>query len=256
MLEFHQITKSFPSPQTQLGLVVALNEISFAVGKNDFVALVGPSGCGKSTLLRLAAGLEKPDVGRVTFEGKLVESPSAERVLMFQSDTCFPWLKVRENALFAVQSRNPQARAEARKLGEELLAKVGLFDFADAYPHQLSGGMRQRLALARSLVVRPKLLLLDEPFGSVDVQTRAQLQDLLRVVITEANTSVMLVTHDVEEAILLANRILVVSQRPGTILQEIAGGLLDSSPSDRDRHTLEFQSMRAQITNLLGCTPG
>jgi ABC-type nitrate/sulfonate/bicarbonate transport system ATPase subunit len=192
----------------------ALELIDLAIEDNDFLCILGPSGCGKSTLLRIVAGLEAPSTGRVLLDGQPVERPGPDRGMVFQSYTLFPWLTVRNNVLFG--TRATPERADA------LIAQVGLKGFEDHYPKQLSGGMQQRTALARALANDPKILLLDEPFGALDNQTRALMQELLLGIWEADRKTVLFVTHDIEEAIFMANRVAVMSARPGRIKATVA----------------------------------
>jgi len=196
-----------------------LDEVTLDIRPGEFVALLGPSGCGKSTLLRLAAGLEQPVRGRVEGDGKPVAAPGPDRVLVFQDATLFPWRTVRGNVESGPEARGELAAKRARV--DEALALVGLDAFGEAYPHQLSGGMAQRAAIARALVNDPRLLLLDEPLGKLDSLTRLNLQkDLVRLWQARGFTAI-LVTHDVEEALLLADRVILFSPRPARIVQEV-----------------------------------
>jgi NitT/TauT family transport system ATP-binding protein len=201
-LAIEGVSKSFS--QTK-----ALERIDLAIADNDFLCILGPSGCGKSTLLRIVAGLETPSTGRVLLDGQAVERPGPDRGMVFQSYTLFPWLTVRQNVLFGTRSREDIADA--------LILRVGLKGFAHHYPKQLSGGMQQRTALARALANDPKILLLDEPFGALDNQTRALMQELLLGIWEADRKTVLFVTHDIEEAIFMANRVAVMSARPGRI---------------------------------------
>jgi NitT/TauT family transport system ATP-binding protein len=187
----------------------ALERIDLGIEDNDFLCLLGPSGCGKSTLLRIVAGLEAPSTGRVLLDAQPVDRPGPDRGMVFQSYTLFPWLSVRNNVLFGT-------RATAQK-ADALIAKVGLKGFENHYPKQLSGGMQQRTALARALANDPKIFLLDEPFGALDNQTRALLQELLLGIWEADRKTVLFVTHDIDEAIFMANRVAVMSARPGRI---------------------------------------
>jgi ABC-type nitrate/sulfonate/bicarbonate transport system ATPase subunit len=187
----------------------ALERVDLGIEDNDFLCLLGPSGCGKSTLLRIVAGLEVPSTGRVLLDGQPVERPGPDRGMVFQSYTLFPWLTVRENVLFGTRS-TPEKAAH-------LIGRVGLNGFENHYPKQLSGGMQQRTALARALANDPKILLLDEPFGALDNQTRALMQELLLGIWEADRKTVLFVTHDIEEAIFMANRVAVMSARPGRI---------------------------------------
>src|SRR5262245_18347239 len=195
--------------------VVALEDIDLTLAAGEFVSVLGPSGCGKSTLLRLAAGLESPTSGEVIYDGAPVQGPSRSRGFVFQSYGVFPWLTVRENVAFGLNGS--RSGANDPKIAK-WLEFTGLSDFANAYPKTLSGGMRQRLALARTMIVEPELLLLDEPFGALDERTRHGMQQLLLEAIRETGSSVIFVTHDVREAIFLADRLILLSKRPGRIL--------------------------------------
>jgi len=200
--------------------VVAVQDFSLTVGENEFVSLIGPSGCGKSTFLRLVAGLETPTAGRILVDGKPVSGPSAERGMVFQSYTLFPWLTVFENVRFALKKSRLSPDEQERRVRQHLRL-VGLENFATAYPNQLSGGMRQRVAIARALVYAPGILLMDEPFGALDAQTRLLMQELLLQVWQSNRTTVLFVTHDVEEALLLSDRIYVMTARPGRLKAEV-----------------------------------
>jgi NitT/TauT family transport system ATP-binding protein/sulfonate transport system ATP-binding protein len=191
----------------------ALQRTELAVADNDFICILGPSGCGKSTLLRIVAGLEQPTTGRVLLDGQPVERPGPDRGMVFQSYTLFPWLSVRRNILFGTRAR-PEA-------AEKLIGQVGLRGFEDHYPKMLSGGMQQRTALARALANDPKILLLDEPFGALDNQTRALMQELLLGIWEADRKTVLFVTHDIDEAIFMASRVAVMSARPGRIKCEL-----------------------------------
>jgi len=238
-LEFQHIQKRF-------GDLNVVEEFSREIGSGELVALVGPSGCGKSTLLHIAAGLEKPSKGAMLAGGKPVRGPDPERTLMFQENALYPWMTLVQNVALALEFQKvdkKQAEAQAR----EWLEKVNLKSFEDYYPHQVSGGMRQRAALARAFITRPKALLLDEPFGALDALTRMTLQDALRQLIREAGPTVLLVTHDVDEALFLADRILVFSKRPATVLKEFS-----LSHHEKTHDLSEFADMRREILGLLG----
>jgi ABC-type nitrate/sulfonate/bicarbonate transport system ATPase subunit len=217
----------------------ALDKTDLAVEDNDFICLLGPSGCGKSTLLRIVAGLDSPSTGRVMLDGAQVANPGPDRGMVFQSYTLFPWLTVRENILFG-------RRSTPEKTGA-LIAKVGLRGFENHYPKMLSGGMQQRTALARALANDPKILLLDEPFGALDNQTRALMQELLLGIWEADRKTVLFVTHDIDEAIFLSNRVAVMSARPGRIKCELRIELA------HPRHytmktTPEFSRYKARLT--------
>jgi len=217
----------------------ALEAIDLAIEDNDFLCILGPSGCGKSTLLRIVAGLEVPSTGRVLLDGQPVSRPGPDRGMVFQSYTLFPWLTVRQNVLFGIHSSEEKA--------DRLISQVGLGGFEGHYPRQLSGGMQQRTALARALANDPKILLLDEPFGALDNQTRALMQELLLGIWEADRKTVLFVTHDIEEAIFMANRVAVMSARPGRLKSILAIEL----PHPR-HYTMKtstgFSSYKAQLT--------
>jgi NitT/TauT family transport system ATP-binding protein len=200
--------------------VHALDDVSLTVSEGEFVALLGPSGCGKSTLLNLLAGFEKTSEGALLFDGKPVTQPGPDRGVVFQEAALFPWLSVWENVVFGPRVQG-LARADYEDRARKLLKLVGLEAFADALPVQLSGGMRQRVGIARVLVMNPRALLMDEPFGALDAQTRLSMQQLLLDVWQSLGTTVLFVTHDIDEAILLSDRICVMSARPGRIVRTI-----------------------------------
>jgi NitT/TauT family transport system ATP-binding protein len=201
--------------------LVALDDVSIDVGDREFSVIVGPSGCGKSTLLLLVAGLLAPTAGRMQLGDRLIEAPGPERGMVFQSYTLFPWLTVRRNIEFGPRLLGRPAAARA-DIARHYISEVGLTGFEDAYPRQLSGGMRQRVALARALANDPEMLLMDEPFGALDSQTRWVMQQLLLRVWEHAHKTVLFVTHDIDEAILLGDRVYVMTARPGRIKEEIA----------------------------------
>lgn len=244
LLQFENASKSFVSSKGHD--VVALQQISFSIRRGEFITMIGPSGCGKSTLLRLAAGLELASTGSVLFDGKPVTAPAQERGFVFQSYSAFPWLTVQENVAFGLSK---QLRVSGTEISH-WLQLMGLSEFADAYPKVLSGGMRQRLALARSMIVKPKLLLLDEPFGALDEHTRENMQQLLLQVVADSGCTVLFVTHDIREAVLLGDRVVVLSSRPGRILRDVASPL--SKPRGREHiRTAEFASLYETILDEL-----
>jgi NitT/TauT family transport system ATP-binding protein len=218
------------------GLMTAVAEVSLALADGEVVALIGPSGCGKSTLLNIGAGLVAPSDGQVFVDGEKVAGPNAHVAFMLQKDLLLPWRTIAENAMLGVEIQGHD-RAERRRHVERLLEGFDLAAFAAHYPHQLSGGMRQRVALARTLAVDPSVLLLDEPFSAVDAQTRMVLQrDLARTLMRERKTA-LLITHDLLEAVTLSDRVLVMSRRPGRIIDEMAIDLpARDDPLARRRH--------------------
>jgi sulfonate transport system ATP-binding protein len=227
-LEIRGVSKSFVVDDSD---VHALSNVSFSVEPGEFVSIVGPSGCGKSTLLRLVAGLDTPDAGEVVFDRERVEGPSLRRGIVFQEHRLFPWLTVEANvALGLLKTGGPEE--QKRETARRFLALVGLDGFEKAYPHQLSGGMAQRASIARSLSAQPQILLLDEPLGALDSLTRSQMQaELLRIWQHERVTMLM-VTHDVAEAVFLSDRIVVMDRNPGRI-RDVVDVLL---PKPRQRH--------------------
>jgi NitT/TauT family transport system ATP-binding protein len=198
----------------------ALQPIDLSISDNDFVTILGPSGCGKSTLLRMVAGLDTPTDGRILLDGKPVTRPGPERGMVFQSYTLFPWLTIADNVAFGLREKGVPQRERA-EIVKQWLERVGLTSFANHYPKQLSGGMQQRTAIARALANDPAILLLDEPFGALDNQTRALMQELLLGIWERERKTVLFVTHDIEEAIFLASRVVVMSARPGRIKADI-----------------------------------
>jgi len=224
----------------------AVRDVSIHVRQGEFVSIVGPSGCGKSTILRMLAGLETADSeGSLSADGKTINGPSIERGIVFQDHRLLPWLTIGRNVKLALQKSRLETREKDLRVAE-ILKLVGLHDFADAYPHQLSGGMSQRAALARSLVSRPKVLLLDEPLGALDSLTRQQMQSELLRIWRHYRITALMVTHDVDEAVLLSNRVIVMAPRPGRVkgIVDIAGGASIASPA--------FLEARSQIYALLG----
>ena len=221
------------------GSTKALERIDLEIADNDFLCILGPSGCGKSTLLRIVAGLEVPSTGRALLDGQPVERPGPDRGMVFQSDTLFPWLTVRENILFGTRSTPAKT--------DSLMVKVGLKGFENHYPKQLSGGMQQRTALARALANDPKILLLDEPFGALDNQTRALMQELLLGIWEADRKTVLFVTHDIDEAIFMASRVAVMSARPGR-LKTIVPVALPHPRHYTMKTTPEFSALKARLT--------
>ncbi len=217
--------------------LVAIELVSFSVAPGTFVAVVGPSGCGKSTLLNLVAGLDPPDEGTVRIGGAVVAGPSPQVAFMLQKDLLLPWRSIQRNVEFGLEARPGIRRAERRARAERELARCGLSAFAHHYPAQLSGGMRQRAALARTLAVAPGVILLDEPFSALDAITKLTLQQSFAETIHGAGVTALLITHDLMEAVAMADRVLVMSGRPGRIVEDIGLDLPDrGSPMARRRH--------------------
>ncbi|WP_436530760.1 ABC transporter ATP-binding protein [Actinoplanes sp. HUAS TT8] len=242
------VGKSFRRKKT---VTRAIGDINFDQAEGEFLGVVGPSGCGKTTLLRCLAGLERPDTGTVEFDGRPVTGIPAAVSVVFQeyNRSLFPWLSALENVRFPIRDLG---RAAGRDRAREALGRVGLADFADHHPFQLSGGMQQRVAIARAVVSRPRFLLMDEPFASVDAQTRAVLEQLTVTITAELGLTVLLITHDIDEAIFMADRVLVLSGRPSRVLREVPVDL------DRPRDEVEtralplFQDYRREIHGLIG----
>lgn len=225
---------------------LALTGIDLDIRPGEFVVLLGPSGCGKSTLLYLIAGLEDATEGVINFFGDPVEGPSSDRSLIFQESSLYPWLTVWENVAFGLSIRGA-SRAERRAAALEALREVGLVSAMDKRPDELSGGMRQRVAVARALAMRPKVLLMDEPFAALDVQTRQKMQDFLQDVWRESGASVLFVTHHIDEAVALSDRVVVFTSRPGRIKTIVENPL----PRPRDPFSPEAEALRRQLTALL-----
>ena len=237
---------SFNNVQKHFSGLHVIDDFSYEIEQGELVALVGPSGCGKSTLLHLAAGLQTASAGSVLADGSPIKGPHPERTLMFQENALYPWLTLEQNVALALEFQKKD-KTLAREQAREWLAKVNLKGFEEYYPHQVSGGMRQRAALARAFISHPKALLLDEPFGALDALTRMTLQDALRDLIREERPTVVLVTHDVDEALFLADRILVFSARPATVLREF-----NLTQHEKSHDLSEFAGIRRQILGLLG----
>jgi NitT/TauT family transport system ATP-binding protein len=228
--------------------LAVLDDVSFRVDPGEFVALLGPSGCGKSTLLRLVAGLDWPTEGSVSGDGVEITEPHPSRVIMFQDPTLYPWRTVRANAGIGLEARG-ELKTHGARIGAALRL-VGLEGFETAYPHQLSGGMAQRVALARALVNEPRLLLLDEPLGKLDSLTRLSMQRELMALRERSGFSVLMVTHDVEEALLMADRVIVFSDRPARIKADLKIDL----DAARHRDDPDLVALRREILALLGLT--
>lgn len=247
-LQLRGVTRSFPHADGPP--LVALDGVALDVRAGELVALIGPSGCGKSTLLRLIAGLDEPSAGEIRVGGELVAGPSAERGLVFQDPSLFPWLTVRRNIQAGPAARGALHRH--RDEVEEFMRVVGLEAFADAYPHQLSGGMAQRAALARALINHPRVLLLDEPLGALDQFTRMRMQDEVLRLWQARGTTMVLVTHDLDEAIYMCDRIVLLTPRPGRLDRVIDVAL----PRPRTRNDRGFLKLRSELLERLSLTGG
>ena len=245
-LRIEAVSRTFAPARKGAPPTLALQPITLDVTDNDFITILGPSGCGKSTLLRIIAGLDRASVGRVVLDGAAVTGPGSDRGMVFQSYTLFPWLSVLDNIAFGLRERGlPQA--DRTSIAQDWCTRVGLSGFEHHYPKQLSGGMQQRTAIARVLANDPKIMLLDEPFGALDNQTRALMQETLLDIWQRDRKTVLFVTHDIEESIFLASRVLVMTARPGRIKADVPINLpyprhytLKTSP--------EFSTFKARLT--------
>jgi NitT/TauT family transport system ATP-binding protein len=245
LLAIDGLARAFPGvkggPPTR-----ALEPIDLAVEEGDFIAILGPSGCGKSTLLRLIAGLDTPSAGAARLDGRAIAAPGADRGMVFQSYTLFPWLTVEQNVAFGLRETGV-GETERRQVVAAWVERVGLQGFERHWPKQLSGGMQQRTAIARALANRPRMLLLDEPFGALDNQTRGLMQEMLLGIWERERTTILFVTHDIEEAIFMASRVVVMTARPGRIKAEVAIEL----PHPRHytvKTSPEFSALKARLT--------
>lgn len=246
VLEVKGLGKTFESPQ---GPVEALRDVTFSVHRREFLCIVGASGCGKSTLIRLLAGLEDSTSGEILVDGKPVDGPGSDRGMVFQGYTLFPWLTVERNVAFGLEMGGT-GRLNSQLEAREWINLVGLSGFEDKYPHQLSGGMKQRVAIARSLAARPRVLLMDEPFGALDAQTRSQMQAHLLHIWKNVDITVVFITHDLDEAVYLSDRILVLDPRPGRVREHM------EVPVPRPRSfgqipTNVFQATRSHLDHLI-----
>jgi sulfonate transport system ATP-binding protein len=236
---------------TAAGPMRVVDDVSFRIHDGEFVSVIGPSGCGKTTMMNIVAGFVRPTSGAVLLDGKPIVAPGPDRGVIFQEYGVFPWLTVKQNIAFGLNlGANRVLAAERDEICRRYMALMGLADFADAWPKTLSGGMRQRLALARAYAVRPQFLLMDEPFGALDAQTRTAMQDLLLEVLRAEGKTVMLITHSVEEALYLSNRIVVMTARP-TRIREIID-VPFGSPREASLHeTAQFGELRSHVRELV-----
>ncbi len=246
--QFDHVSLSFDTPKGKLRVV---DDVTYHIDDGDFIAVIGPSGCGKTTMMSMLAGFQKPTAGQVLFDGHPVKGPGPERGVIFQEYGVFPWLTVKENIVFGLKLKaNHVAISERNQICEHYLSLMGLTDFANSYPKHLSGGMRQRLAIARAYAVKPQFLLMDEPFGALDAQTRGNMQNLLLKVLATESKTVMLITHSVEEAIYLASRIVVVTARPARI-KEIIEVPFAYPREESLEERVEFGQLRSHIRELV-----
>ena len=238
-LELRNVTKTF---KTEEGELTALENINLAIKPSEFLCIIGPSGCGKSTLLRLIAGLDDPSSGEILLDGKELRGPSQDRGMVFQEYSLFPWRNVLKNVTFGLEIQGID-KQEQYKIAEEYIELVGLKGFEKRYPYELSGGMKQRVAIARALATEPAILLMDEPFGSVDAQTRNILQEELLEIWMRTKKTILFVTHSVDEAVYLADRVAVVSSRPGCLVKCAKIDI----PRPRKRTSVEVNEFRGKL---------
>jgi NitT/TauT family transport system ATP-binding protein len=253
-LEFRNVTKRFANPRAQGtkggGFVIAVEGVTLSVADGEVVSLIGPSGCGKSTLLNMGSGLDPASSGEVYVDGVLVTRPNRQVAFMLQKDLLLPWRTIVENVELG-QEIQGLPRGDRRQRALDLLAKCRLPDFAHHYPHQLSGGMRQRAALARTLAVDPSVLLMDEPFSALDAQTKMVLQQDLARTLAETGKTALFITHDLVEAVALSDRILVMSQRPGRIIEELKVDIADRDNPMKRRQAPQVGAYVVRLMNLL-----
>ena len=245
-LEVQGLNKEF---ETAGGSVTALQDINFKTHKREFVCVIGPSGCGKSTLIRILAGLETPTSGKMLLDGKEVHGPGPDRGMVFQGYTLFPWLTVKKNVMFGLEQAG-HSKQVAEEDARQWIELVGLTSFVDSYPHQLSGGMKQRVAIARALANQPRILLMDEPFGALDAQTRAKMQSYLMDIWQNIDITILFITHDLDEAIYLADRILVLKAHPGEV-QEIIEVPVPQPRSPDQLLSPEFLATKKRLEELI-----
>ncbi len=246
VLEVNRAGRVFASPK---GEIEALKDVSLDVYQREFMTVIGQSGCGKSTLIRILAGLETTTSGNVLLDGEQITGPGSDRGMVFQGYTLFPWLTVKKNVMFGLQVSG-KAMAECEKDALQWIDLVGLKKFANAYPHELSGGMKQRVAIARALANRPRILLMDEPFGALDAQTRAQMQAYLLEIWHHIDVTILFITHDLEEAVYLSDRILVLGANPGHV-QEIIEVPVERPRRPEQFITAEFLATKKRLENLI-----
>ena len=246
ILEVKGLTKTFDTPK---GQVLALNDINFKTHRREFVCVIGPSGCGKSTLIRTLAGLETASKGDVLLDGKPVTEPGPDRGMVFQGYTLFPWLTVKKNVMFGLLNQG-MSPVTAESEAMQWIDLVGLEKFAESYPDQLSGGMKQRVAIARALAAKPRILLMDEPFGALDAQTRSKMQSYLLDIWRNLDITILFITHDLDEAIYLADRILVLKAHPGEV-NELIEVPVSRPRSPEQFIEPEFLATRQRIDELI-----
>ena len=248
IISIKNVTKTYLHPE-QHQTITALQSINFDIQANQFISLIGPSGCGKTTMLKAIAGLLKIDSGEISVNDTLVDGPGRDRAMVFQDFALLPWATVLDNVAFGLEIQE-MPRAKRHEIAKHLIGQMGLEGFEKHYPRQLSGGMQQRVGLARALAVEPQILLMDEPFSSLDAQTRRILQEELLTLYDQSNLTIILVTHSIEEAVFLSDRILLMSPSPGTIEEDIEVPLPRPRPIDSDSHP-SFLETRTYLWNKL-----
>jgi len=255
-LSLRDVAKVFPLIRG--GLVQAIREVSFDVLANEVCVILGPSGCGKSTVLRMVAGLEDPTTGTIALDGHAITAPGRDRGMVFQAYTSFDWLTVQRNVEYGMRLNGVPA-AERRERAARFIELVHLTKFKDAYPNQLSGGMKQRVAIARTLANEPAILLMDEPFGALDAETRWHMQELMMSIVEQARTTVLMVTHDIEEAIFVADRIIFMSRHPGTVAANIVPAFKGGRRWSRKEEVMAlpgYVELERQIMQLMRAQAG
>ena len=246
ILSVQDLKKSFVTNGTER---VVFDHLSFDVHRREFITIIGPSGCGKSTFIRIAAGLDESSGGAILLSGVPVTGPGPDRGMVFQGYTLFPWLSVKRNVMFGLQMKG-RSDMEAESLARQWIAMVGLEKFEDSYPHELSGGMKQRVAIARALANEPRVLIMDEPFGALDSQTRAKMQAHLIEIWKKVDITILFITHDLDEAILLSDRVLVLGVNPGGLVEFIENPV-PRPRSPKQITTPEFIALKARLDELI-----
>ena len=251
LLEVNNVNLDYSS---STGLIHALDSVSFEVQKGEFVCVLGPSGCGKSTMLRLIAGFEQVTSGDILLDGIRIQGIDSRRGVVFQKDNLFEWFSVRDNVNYGLRMQHKLSKEEIRKKTDDMLALMQLSDFAEKKVYELSGGMRQRVSIGRTLINDPEILLMDEPFSALDALTREQLQDALRNLWMSQKNTIFFITHDIDEALVLGTKILVMSKRPGTIIKELEiGYTYEIFKEGNSRHKLgeEYFELRRELFQLI-----
>ena len=247
MLEVRGLTRSFP--RSTGGLHTVFSGLDLDIHRREFITVIGPSGCGKSTFIRMVAGLDEATAGEIRVEGKPVTGPGPDRGMVFQGYTLFPWLTVKRNVMFGLTMKG-QTSITAEETARSWLHMVGLGDFEDRYPHQLSGGMKQRVAIARALANEPRVLIMDEPFGALDAQTRSQMQMYLLQIWRKVDVTILFITHDLDEAVLLSDRIVVLGTNPGGV-REVIRNPVARPRSFAQISSQEFLAVKARLEELI-----